>query len=252
MMSQTNTIVVADAHLEGAQAETAAFLAMLAAFQAAPLHRLVLLGDIFTFWIGTKKMQFPHHLPVLTALARLREQGVLLIYTEGNRDYFLSDLYLNAPFHEIVSKGTQADIGGRRWHFAHGDLINPHDWQYWRWRSFSRNRLFFALFSALPRFAAARLADAIERRFRMTNARHKSAFPAATCQEYAERLWRQGVDAIALGHFHDAYHFDAARDGRRTDLYVVPAWKDAHEYLRIDADGRAAVCKSNFKSLKDV
>ena len=228
-MNQTDTIVIADAHLDGLNAESGRFLALLADLHAVRVARLALLGDIFTFWIGTPKMQLPHQPPVLAALSRLREQGTHLIYTEGNRDYFLRRFCLNAPFHEVVMEGAFADIGGRRWHFAHGDLINLHDRQYRLWRRFSRNRVLFALFNALPRSLAIRLACEIEARFCATNTRHKSAFPTAACQEYAEHLWRQGVDGIALGHFHRAYHLEALQDHRRKELYVVPAWKDAHE-----------------------
>ncbi len=233
-------IVVADAHLDGLNRELELFLSFLFSLQKREIHTLFILGDLFTIWLGTPKMLLPHQGPVLESLQSLRNHGVQLKYVEGNRDYFLSPLYLNTPFHEIISESTQEPIGGKQTHFSHGDLVNIHDKQYRLWRTFSRNRVIFLAFRSLPRTCTVPLAHYLEQKFRGTNLMNKKAFPAQTCKEYAERLWKAGNEIIVLGHFHEKHHDEFLFDGRKKHLYVLPAWKDTHEYLQISDQGTSS------------
>jgi len=236
-MKPGDTIVIADAHLDGNETELRHFLSQLELCCVQPIASLILLGDIFDFWIGTPKMTLSYHADVINALTTANAQGIQLVYIEGNRDYFLARQFLHAPFHTVTSEGIQLEIAGKQWYFSHGDLVNIHDKPYRSWRRFSRNSFAFAAFNAMPQFLAIRLAKAIERRFRKTNVRHKSEFPVAECHEYAEMLWRQGVDVVALGHFHQERRIERRIENRANELLVLPAWKDSHTFLRISFQG---------------
>lgn len=236
-MKPRDTIVIADAHLDGNETELRRFLSQLESCCVQPIASLILLGDIFDFWVGTSKMTLPHHAAVLKALIAAKEQGIRLTYIEGNRDYFLARQFLHAPFHAVTSEGMQLEIAGRQWYFSHGDLINRHDWKYRSWRRFSRNSCLFAAFSVMPQPIMIRLAQIIEKRLRVTNQRYKSTFPTAACHEYAEMHWRQGVDVVALGHFHQERHLERRIGDRAKELLVLPAWKDSHRFLRISFQG---------------
>ncbi|GAK54240.1 metallophosphoesterase [Candidatus Moduliflexus flocculans] len=236
-MSSGDTIVIADAHLDGVNRELRHFLSLLESFRAQKIASLVLLGDIFNFWVGTSKMTLPCHAEVLNALTILKMSGVSLTYVEGNRDYFLARQFLHAPFHAVSSEGIRVEIAGRQWYFSHGDLVNIHDRQYRNWRRFSRNSLLFAAFNAMPQALTMWLAHAIEKRLRVTNRRYKSAFPVAECYEYAEMLWQQGCDMIVLGHFHQERRLERSAGDHANALLVLPAWKDSHRFLRISFQG---------------
>jgi UDP-2,3-diacylglucosamine pyrophosphatase LpxH len=82
------------------------------------------------------------------------------------------------------------------------------------------------------------MAHALEKRFRNTNTRHKAAFPAATCEQYAQRLFAE-YDTVVLGHFHYQYQQTTRLDGHIKSFYVLPAWKDTPVYLEISNEGRA-------------
>ncbi len=236
-------IVIADAHLDGSDDELESFLAFLSFLQAQKIHTFFVLGDLFNIWIGTSKMQFPHQRPVIDALNSLRNHNICVKYIEGNRDYFLSPLYLDAPFHEIDSKALRETIGGQWFYFSHGDLVNLHDRQYRLWREFSRNRLIFSAFNHLPKALATRFVHYLEQKFRGTNLKNKVAFPTEVCYEYATKIWRAGNDVIILGHFHEQRRHDCRIEGQLKQLYVLPAWKNTHTYLRISEQGGVSFCQ---------
>lgn len=233
-------IVVADAHLEGLTHNLELFVSFLSSLQERQIHTLFILGDLFTIWLGTPKMQRSYQQPVLKAFQSLRNNGIRLIYVEGNRDYFLAPFYLNAPFHEIIAESTQENIGEKQIHFSHGDLVNIYDKQYRLWRAFSRSQMIYSAFRSLPRTFAIRFAHYLEQKFRETNLRNKGAFPEETCQRYAEHLWKAGNDMIVLGHFHEKRSYEFVFEDRKRHLYVLPAWKDTCEYLQISEQGRAS------------
>lgn len=228
--------VVADGHLNGERAALSLFLAFLHDLSTISLRAVYLLGDIFTLWLGAPRLQLSYQAPVLEALQVLSEQGIAVIYVEGNRDYFLSPQYAEQPFTEIASEFSELLLDGQRFYLAHGDLVNVHDTQYRRWRRFSRNRAVYALFTALPKFVAIRLAHELEKRFRRTNQKHKAAFPAATCEHFAQNLFTR-YDTVILGHFHYQYQHTVSINKGRKSLYVLPAWKDTPTYLEISLRG---------------
>jgi UDP-2,3-diacylglucosamine hydrolase len=230
-------VAIADAHLDGLNTELDNFLSFLATLRARKIRKLFILGDLFTIWVGTAKLLLPYQESVVTALQDLRHHHIEIKYVEGNRDYFLAPLYLNTPFHEIASEYIREIIGNKQVYFSHGDLVNVRDRQYRLWRKFSRNRRLFSAFNVLPRVVAVRLTHALEQKFRETNQRHKSYFPADTCRQYVEELSKKGIDIIVVGHFHEAHHHTFFVQGKPKELYVLPAWRDSSSYLEITNQG---------------
>jgi len=167
----------------------------------------------------------------------LRGRGIAVIYVEGNRDYFLSPLFLQTAFDEIAPEATQAIIGGQRVYVAHGDLVNAQDRQYRLWRRISRSRGVAGALRHLPCGVALPAVNALERAMRQSNRKHKAAFPAALCQTFADRVFASGYDMVMLGHFHTAYRYESSLAERPKTLFVLPAWKDSHAYLCLNSNG---------------
>ncbi len=241
----TYAVAVADGHLDGFHEECEQFLSFLSSLSEGSFHTLYILGDLFNIWLGTPKMQLPHQVPVVKALKMLRNQGILIKYIEGNRDYFLSPLYLNAPFTEIASEYIHDVIGNKRLYFSHGDLVNVHDKQYRLWRKISRNWIVYTGVKCLPQSAAVRFVQYLEQTLRGTNQKNKSFFPIKSCETYTRNLLQTGYDTVILGHFHEERHQEFSMNGQKKDLYVLPAWKDTHKYLRISDQGKCSFQQFN-------
>jgi UDP-2,3-diacylglucosamine hydrolase len=235
--------LLGDAHLREGDPEVGAFVTFLDALPGSA-SVLAILGDLFAAWLGRADLVRPHHDQVVAALRRLGGRGVRVLYVEGNHDFFLNRLYGGDPFETIAEVSLELEHEGKRLHLAHGDLMNRHDRQYRAWRRLSKSRPFFAAFNLLPRATRLRLVEGLERGMAATNMEFRGGFPVGECLAYARPRFRAGTDAIVFGHFHDERRLDITEGDRRGAVYVLPAWRDGHRYLRI-APGTAPVFVSS-------
>jgi len=225
--------LVGDAHLREGDAEVGAFVRFLDGLPAE-ITTLGILGDLFAAWIGRPELQRPHHRLVVQALRRLRGRGCAILYVEGNHDFFLAPLHAGDPFDRLAGDALDLRVAGRTLRLEHGDLVNRGDRQYLAWRAVSKNRLLFGLFNLLPRTARLRIVDRLERSLANTNLDFRTGFPLAACEVYARERVASGADIVVFGHFHDERQFDVEARGRRGSVFVLPAWRERHRYLRID------------------
>ena len=224
--------LLGDAHLREADPEVEAFVGFVDHLPESTTV-LAILGDLFAAWIGRADLVRPHHERVVSALRRLHGRGVRVLYVEGNHDFFLRRLYAGDPFETIAETDLEIDLEGRRLHLAHGDLMNRHDRQYRAWRRLSKSGAFFAAFNVLPRATRLRIVDSLERGMATTNMEFRGGFPVGECLAYARPRIRAGADAIVFGHFHDERRLDISEGERRGTVYVLPAWREGHRYLRV-------------------
>jgi UDP-2,3-diacylglucosamine hydrolase len=178
-------------------------------------------------------MQRPHHLVVVEALRRLRSRGCAILYVEGNHDFFLDRLYSGDPFERLAGDAIDLTLAGKAVHLAHGDRVNRRDRQYLAWRAVSKSRPFFAAFNLLPLRTRHRIVDALERKLAGTNMAFRRGFPFAECESYARPRLRSGRELLVFGHFHEERRIDYEEAGRTGSVFVLPAWRQGHRYLRL-------------------
>jgi UDP-2,3-diacylglucosamine hydrolase len=217
------TAIIADAHLDGPGGAAAPLLDQLESLNAAGCDRLVLLGDLFQAWVGSRRFETPAIAAVADALRRLRGRGVPVHYIEGNRDFFLA----GSPYTDAFdSVGTEVAFtsGGRRYLAVHGDGLNDRDWQYRSWRALSKSRPSRFLVLHLPRRLAHRMVDSTEQRLSQTNFKHKVRLPEAAIRGYAERRLAEGHDVLLLGHFHEPRTWPVSGG----EVRLLDAWFRTH------------------------
>ena len=217
-------LIVADAHLGSTRGDVEMFLAFLEENLTGKTD-LVLLGDLFDFWLGLDSLQGEHQRRVLAALEGYRSRGVRLRYVEGNRDYFISHAFHPRPFDEVAEDRLWLNASDVRVCFEHGDLINVQDRNYLRWRGFSRRSWVRHCVSILPRGFIGHLAAALERRLRTTNAEHRVYFPESLCRARASEIFVSGAQRFFVGHFHRLWEWQEESGGRSCRATVVPAWQ---------------------------
>ncbi|HEV8700184.1 MAG TPA: metallophosphoesterase [Candidatus Polarisedimenticolia bacterium] len=232
-------VLLGDAHLREDDPEIAAFVRFLDALPG-DIRTLAILGDLFAVWIGSPDLQRPHHRRVIAALERLRARGCVLLYIEGNHDFFLERMDGGRPFDRLAPDSLEITESGRRVHLAHGDLVNSRDRQYLAWRRLSKSRLFFSCFSLLPAGARLAIADRLETRLAKTNVEFRGGFPFSECEAYARRRIGVGDEILVFGHFHDERRIDYRVGESRGSVFVLPAWRTGHRYLRIDPGAEPA------------
>jgi len=158
-------------------------------------------------------------------------------YVEGNRDFRVASAYVGSVLDDATLDGVSEEIGGRRLWAIHGDLANPADRFYRRWRSLSRSSAFWFAFNLLPAGRRMRAAEYLERKLRKSNARFKDNFPETEVREYGASFLTRGFDTVVLGHFHVERDLTVSSAGSEGRIVVLPEWRESRRHLRVDQDG---------------
>jgi UDP-2,3-diacylglucosamine hydrolase len=224
--------VFADAHLGQVEDDGDDFLAALDDVVARGCRTVVLLGDIFHYFIGSPKLETPLIRRVVSTWGDLAARGVELRYVEGNRDFFLRGTRWARAFAAYGdSDGLQ--VGPRSFAFVHGDRINTRDLPYRFWRRLSKNPASRAALALIPGPLARAIVVKTEARLYRTNFRHKRVLPDRELVREARRARAAGYDELLVGHFHVERLYEEEGGLAR----ILPAWLEERRHAEIGPDG---------------
>lgn len=230
-------VFVGDVHLDEGDPTVGAFCSFIEGV-APSTSRLVLAGDLFELWIGRKELERSHHRAVTETLARVRARGVFVTYLEGNRDYRIAELHRGKALDASTEEGTVERHAGTSFYAVHGDRVNEEDRAYRAWRRLSRFRAVWTLFNALPAGKRLRIAVWLRSRLGHSNPAYRQSFPEDAVRRFAAARFREGHDAVVLGHFHVEKDLQAEPPSPPGRILVLPEWKGSRRHLRVDAEGR--------------
>jgi len=188
-----------------------------------PRYReLVILGDLFEFWIGDDAQ--PSAQPVIDALAATANAGLRVYLMHGNRDPLLGHAFADATGATLLSDPIVVDVAGTPTLLAHGDAWCTRDVAYQQFRPMVRNPEF-------PRdFLAKTVQQLIEfaRSARMVSNTEKSLkamdIMDVTPEAIAAALREAGVARIIHGHTHRPAAHVIDLDGVNAERWVLPDW----------------------------
>src|SRR5512139_2221075 len=229
-------VFLSDAHLNQDDRHSQAFLS-LADRAAADRVTLFLLGDVFDLWFGAPGLTFGFQRPIIDRLRELRRTGLRLYYVAANRDFFLQEDHEGTTFDAVSEGEMRAAVGEKRLYLAHGDTVNRSDFAYRFWKGISKSRIAYGGVARLPSSVILPMADWIERKLKRSNRRYKGSFPEREAREFSLRLFRQGVDFVVLGHFHQEKLTRFAQEGGSKVLAVLPSWKEGWRYFYVTSEG---------------
>ncbi len=224
--------LLADLHLGQVAGDYERFTSFLGHLPESGVKELVLAGDVFRTLVGLPRFWSPSVRVALEMLAKLRGQGVRVVWVEGNRDFFLHTEAMD-PYRDRFVPSYGFAAGGRRFLVEHGDLVNRQDRQYRLWRSVSKSLLAFWGARMMPRFFAQAIVVTTERALAKTNFRYRRVLPEDDLVREAKKHFACGVDVVFWGHFH---RFWAFNEGER-HAYVLPAWQEEGTVVYIERDG---------------
>ncbi len=199
-------LFLADAHLsKPADPNYRSLLAFLEK-QRGKTDLLVLLGDIFEFWIG-KATVVADYVPLIDCLERLHRQGTRLVYVEGNHDFHLGPVFTRRLNCQVLPDGGGIELDGKKIYLAHGDLANPDDVGYRRLRKLLRSRLLQSLIRFAPNGLTMAIANRGSFESRKSSADRHRRWPARKIlQPYVQAILAEGYQAVVTGHYHQPYH----------------------------------------------
>lgn len=215
-------LFISDLHLAVKRPRTIArFLRFLA--EDAPGHReLVILGDLFEFWIGDDAVASAR--PIVDALAAYSASGRRLLLMHGNRDPLLGHAFAAASGGTLLADPIVVEVAGTPTLLSHGDAWCTLDVTYQRFRATVRQPAFQRDF--LSKTLDERIAFA--RGLRMQSDSEKSMKAAdimdVTPDAVVAALRETGVRRIIHGHTHrPAAHVVDLGDSV-AERWVLPDW----------------------------
>jgi len=215
-------LFVSDLHLAPERPRTIArFLRFL--HEDAPRHReLVILGDLFEFWIGDDAGASA--LPVIEALAAGPARGQRLLMMHGNRDPLLGHAFAAATGGTLLADPIVVTVAGTPTLLSHGDAWCTRDVAYQQFRAMARQAQFQRDFLAKP--VAERVAFA--RSLRMQSETEKSTkamdIMDVTPEAVVDALRAAGVRRIIHGHTHRPACHVIDLGGALAERWVLPDW----------------------------
>jgi UDP-2,3-diacylglucosamine hydrolase len=215
-------VFISDLHLTPARPRTVQrFLRFMQ--EDAPRHReLVILGDLFEFWIGDDAL--PTVQPVVAALADATAHGQRLLLMHGNRDPLLGLEFAQATGGILLTDPIIVEVAGEPTLLSHGDAWCTRDVAYQQFRAMVRSPQFqrdFLAKSLDERVAVARTA-------RMQSETEKSVkamdIMDVTPEAVETALRTAGVRRIIHGHTHRPAAHVVPLDGGLAERWVLPDW----------------------------
>lgn len=215
-------VFISDLHLAPEKPHTAQrFLRFMR--EDAPRHReLVVLGDLFEFWIGDDSL--PEAKTVVDAFAAATARGQRLLLMHGNRDPLLGHDFAAATGGQLLADPLVVEVAGTPTLLSHGDAWCTRDIAYQQFRSMVRAPAFQRDFLSKP--LAERVA--IARGLRMQSESEKSVkamdIMDVTPEAVETALATAGVRRIIHGHTHRPAAHVLAVDGAIAERWVLPDW----------------------------
>ena len=215
----SNPVIISDLHLTPTKPKTImGFLRFMK--EVAPRYaELVILGDLFDFWIGDDAMGDAE--AIVATLKLYTASGRRLLIMQGNRDVMLGEGFAAACGAELIADPIAVEIRGRKILLSHGDAWCLRDETYQAFRKMVRN----------PQWQAAVLSKPIPERIAMAQeARMKSEGDKSMKTDaemdvvesaVAEAARTAGVDLVIHGHTHKP----AAHVGAKIERWVLPDWE---------------------------
>ncbi len=231
-----DALVISDLHLAAGTPATLQRFLRFCAQEAAAHAELLILGDLFEYWIGDDALDdeadaVPR--TVAAALQALAAQGARIYVMHGNRDLLLGGRFLRAAGARLLADPCIATVGGREVLLAHGDAWCTQDAEYMRFRATVRSAATQRQFLAGPR--AARLAFMGAARAHSEAGRQVKSMEITDVTPAAvdDALRANGLRLLIHGHTHRPAVHDWTLDGQPARRWVLTDWDfDATEPAR--------------------
>ena len=202
--------IVSDLHLQSGHDDTAAAFIRGLERDINAGDVLILAGDVFDAFAGTKKVYLDRYEPVLAAVREACAKGVRLHVLEGNHDIHLGNWVASLPNARLHPGGVLMEWGRRRVWIEHGDEVNAADYGYRALRMLFRSPLMKAWVNFSPDRAFDAFARFSSRSSRGANPWLPEQLPASQLASlrriYREAAYRRllnGTDCVVFGHCHD-------------------------------------------------
>lgn len=191
---------------------------------------LYILGDFFDFWFSDRGFIYPEFRDIVEMLAELKERGIRLHLCEGNHDFFLADYFARHMGVEVITDWATINLEGKRVLVSHGDTVDERNRRYMLLRKVLRSSFFYKLQRSLPISLLWKLAQIFSRASKEMTAETADAL-AKKMRRFSQRKFRDGFDAVILGHSHRHLFSTTTVNGAPRTMVLLGDWVRHNSYL---------------------
>ncbi|MFC1587040.1 UDP-2,3-diacylglucosamine diphosphatase [Planctomycetota bacterium] len=223
-------VITADVHLPPGDSEkTTRFLDFINS-NARECEAIIILGDLFEYWVGHKQALQNDYQGVLQAL-RQTAGFCKLYFMPGNRDYLFSRKTAKACGMEIMPDPKVVQLSEQRIFLTHGDLLCLGDVNYLRYRKFIQHPCTKIITRLLPLGILLKIAQLLrERGKRQMN--QKSPGEMDITPAAAQKVFADGADVLICGHVHKPRQEHVEIQNRTCQLLVLGNWDGPAKFVQ--------------------
>lgn len=219
---------ISDLHLSEHMPQTMAQFAQFCEQTAPQYDALLILGDLFEYWVGDDAADFnPTALRVIELIQKLKARGTQVYFMRGNRDIAMEQAYCDRAGMTLLPDPTLLLDGTQRIILSHGDLLCTEDHEYQRQRRFYTHPRVKSLILKTPLSWRIKLVNYLRAKSRkrwLNTPEHlrKQRNIEQNVTESAVQQWREQYRASALLHGHT----HRPNEHRTGDFvrWVLPDW----------------------------
>jgi UDP-2,3-diacylglucosamine hydrolase len=200
---------------------------------------IVLLGDIFEYWVGARQISEPTYAALVEHLSGLTRSGVPVTFIPGNRDFMIDARFARATGVKLEGRKVRRELGGLQVHLEHGDFIYNKNFKYFAYRRLEGFRMLKEAVNESPEWVLKAIGKSMRKVSKRT-----TPYWRWTEEELFERarpIFETGNDVFICGHIHQPQKLTRRVDGKTQTLLVLGDWD--HDNTYAEFDGRSFLLK---------
>ena len=164
---------------------------------------LIIGGDFFDFWFEFSKRPPDIYKDVFKELESLKNSGIDIHYVAGNHDYWNFGQFESLFLKSFYKEDLLIDDFGLKILVTHGDGLLKSDVGYRALKKVLRNRVFIFFFKLLGEKIGYKIGKKVSHTSQGYNHFDDNVDEIMyDIGEYSEQKWREGVDVVLVGHYH--------------------------------------------------
>ncbi len=210
---------------------------------------LVFAGDIFDLFIGGKKIFRARYQDFFEILSTLKKKGVEIHYIEGNHDFLMKNIFCDG---RLYARDFELTLEGKKFYFAHGDLVKTNDLRYRMVRSFLRSSAMKGFVYCAPDGLVDWIGKNWSRHSRTGKIFRFEDMPQDRAEKirlefrnFASEKIKQGFDFVVMGHCHDKDEM-VLSSGEKNAQYINMGYPKVHGSYLTWSPGDPLICRENF------
>ncbi|MCG5030453.1 UDP-2,3-diacylglucosamine diphosphatase [Mesosutterella sp. OilRF-GAM-744-9] len=213
-----NPVFISDLHLAPEHPKTLMQFLRFMKTQVPYYEELVILGDLFDYWIGDDTIDTAA--PIVKALAYASSIGKRVLITPGNRDVMLGPGFAAACGATLLAPEVTVECMGRRFLLSHGDEWCTKDTEYQKFRAMTRDPQWQIGALSLPLEKRMEIARQARSQSEGTKVKKTAEMMDVVDVEVYKAAKAAGADVVIHGHTHKP----ASHELAEIERWVLPDW----------------------------